>query len=412
LSNGTSIANINYTQWKEDCGQNGFAANQSSSWIDDKGQDIPGWAFIVPNGLTFDSARILKGKCYHFQSSLSHPIVQVADRINRWSTTQIVTPVMTVISTLALVGLVYLFLRHRRRWKAQPPRGRSFFASIRKILIPSSQSVRHLGRNDNWQIDESHGRARFPRDEADSESLVTGPGSHHPVGPPAERSYWSPATDSLRHVRPPLQHKQSPESRVPYASTMWSIQKRVRTLMPWATHPHPVTNVRPGSRYKIDGDQMSTKTRSNTLSSLSTSRKHSGGKYHPIDGRDQEYTEMIRHAGGTSNTVPDRGTRAEITDTDRDAVAESVIVIGDRDFTLESGSTGQHSSRQRLSKQNSLAFARDIGIEGILKTPESAQPNVHVEPPSPTLDSHSPKAIPIVRATPLLFRIPSNSLSL
>jgi hypothetical protein len=181
--------------------------------------------------------------------------------------------------------------------------------------------------------------------------------------------------------------------------------------MPWTTHPHPVTNVRPGSRYRIDGDQSSVKTRSNTLSSLSTSRKHSGGKYRPIDDENNEYVRMMGAQRGTSTAEHGRGTRAEITDMDRDAVAESVILIGG-DFTLESGSSGQHSSRLRQSTKNSVAFARGHGIEGILKTPESAHPNVQVEPPSPTLDLHSTRMIPIVRAIPLPFRLLSNSLPL
>lgn len=330
------------------------------------------------------------------------PVLQVASRTKRWSTIQIITPIITAISTLALLGLLYLFLHHRRLWNAHPPYGRSFFASIRKILIPSSQSVRHPGRNDTWQIDE-HGRERSGSDnETDSESFFMVHNSHSLVESPVERSYWSPATDSPRHVRPRLQHYQSPELRVPYASTMRNIQERVRNLMPWTTHPHPVINVRPGSRYRIDGDQSSTKTRSNTMSSLSTSRKHSGGKYRTIDDKDNEYARMMGRAAG-STAEHGRRERADVTDMDREAVAESVILIGERDFTLESGSSGQHSSRPRQSKQNSVAFARGHGVEGILKTPESARPNVQVEPPSPTLDPHSPRAIPIVRAVLLPF---------
>lgn len=220
------------------------------------------------------------------------------------------------------------------------------------------------------------------------------PNRRHLVDSPIEAtSYWSPDTDIRQASHP----NQSVEHRVPFTSTMKNVRNRVRELMPWGIHPHPVINVRRGSRYRIDGDQ----TRSNTLSSITTSRRHGGGgTYRTIKEEDEEPEQMMGHAGDTSTAGHGHRVRAAITAMDREAVEGSVILIGDRDFTLESGSTGQHSSHPRPNAKNSfsLAYARGHGIEGTLTTPESAHPNVQVEPPSPTLNLHSPRAIPIVRA--------------
>lgn len=99
-----------------------------------------------------------------------------------------------------------------------------------------------------------------------------------------------------------------------------------------------------------------------------------------------------------------RGPKSTITDGDREAVAESVILIGDRDFTLESGSTGQHPTPVRASARAAAAavdYARGRGL-GAVKSPESARLNFQVEPPSPTLESipiQSPRNMPVVRFT-------------
>lgn len=344
--------------------------------------------------------------------SNTRSLVLVALAPQRWTLLQIVTPVIVGTTVLFFAGIIFIYRwRLSRRPKDQSQPNLTFLNSALKLLKPRKRNVRRTGRNEEWIIDEGEEHV-INENENDTESFFMVPNVHSLVDSPveAEISYWSPTTASFNS--PPVQRSSysfkprqpsrlgpgGVEVQMPYKSTMRNIGDRVRNLMPWVSRPHPVTNIRPGSRYRIDGDQstIGSKTRSNTLSTLTTTRKNSE-RYQAILEAGDEEIDVVR----TGRT---RGPKSTITDGDREAVAESVILIGDRDFTLESGSTGQHATPVRASARAAAAavdYARGRGL-GAVKSPESARLNFQVEPPSPTLESvpiQSPRNMPVVRFT-------------
>lgn len=219
---------------------------------------------------------------------------------------------------------------------------------------------------------------------------------HSVVESPVEVSYWSPTTASFSS--PPIQPRQYSfkpkrpsrlgvvEERMLGVSTMRSIGDRMKNMMPWVSRPTPVRNIRPGSRYRIDGDRsmIGGKSRSNTSSTFST---RVGGRYATISEGVDEAADTVgigrtRNAGGIGNGRADD----VVTQEDRDAVAGSVILIGDDFPTLESGSTGAHGTPSRPTAGTAANVKGRQVSPGNVKSP-SINVNFQVEPPSPTLES-------------------------
>jgi hypothetical protein len=120
------------------------------------------------------------------------------------------------------------------------------------------------------------------------------------------------------------------------------------------------------------------------MNTSSTLPKGVRGRYTTISEDDNEEVDAI----GTGRTRINRkiGGASVVTDEDRVAVAESVLIIGEADFSLESGSSN-HGQQTRSAP-------KAVPLRGGT-TPVTVEFNV--EPPSPTLESMriaSPSLVP------------------
>ncbi|KAF5346722.1 hypothetical protein D9756_010381 [Leucocoprinus leucothites] len=395
LMSNTNTSGL-FNTWSAGCKASNFSTDGSINWLFNQRKDIPGWAFTKDDGGSFNTL----------------VVSQIALSPQRWSVVQIIVPVVVAVSTIFLSGVILFYWRRYHILKSKGKANTSFLAYVGSLFKRRAPSIVRQSRNDTWVID-GHREQVVNDSGGDTDSLFMRQPPSLVESPRAEFvSRWSPTDTSVRsppsHTRSntgvysfnPRQRHPSIEQRMFGTSTIRSFGDRVKHLLPWVGgRPVPVNNILPGSDYRIDPANRSTRTA--TLSTLSSKRGKGG--YETISEDAGEDVDPI----GTGRTRVGAGRRemvATITEEERAAVAGSVILIGDQDFTLESGSTGHSQRRQstpRVANFRGRAATEDI------KSP-SLRYDVSVEPPSPTLESmqirspppKSPGAPPLLPPAP------------
>jgi hypothetical protein len=128
----------------------------------------------------------------------------------------------------------------------------------------------------------------------------------------------------------------------------------------------------------------------NIRSALGSTKR--GGNYEAISERDEEQPDLVatgrtRHGGRYAHDA-----RSVITGEDGEAIANNIVIIGNPDNTVESGSSGYNHV--------SWAAQRGAPSRGLSRNAKSPSLDVDflVEPPSPTLESnvYSTSIIPTV----------------
>ncbi|KAF9445993.1 hypothetical protein P691DRAFT_232001 [Macrolepiota fuliginosa MF-IS2] len=407
LTTGPSV-NANYSQWKNNCESDGLSINADTSWMSGTGQDIPSWASTAPNNGTFNMAVVRQ--MYRLVALGSKP----------WTTIQILAPVIVGTSIIALAVIFFIYWRRYRRQASRTGTNPAFIVYVRKLFTGRAPSIRHETPSDQWRIDDEEHHTVNNETDGETESFFMVSHPHSVVESPVEVSHWSPTTGGmssppdgpprLSFNRPHRPSRLNPiEQRMPYTSTMRKIGDRVKSILPWVHRPIPVNNIghRPG--YRIDGGRSS---RSNTSSTMET--RKGNDRYQTISEADEEEVDAIgtgrtRNPGMSGIIVGARDDeRSVITGEDRDAVAGSVIIIGNRDISVESGSTGAHGTPVRPTPRTGGAAMHPRRGMTVPESAVTPSVNFQVEPPSPTLESFSasPRVIPPSPGAPPLLPPP------
>ncbi|KAF9267135.1 hypothetical protein L218DRAFT_720670 [Marasmius fiardii PR-910] len=390
----------NSTDWSGACQKNGFNMqiyNSSDDPAELKGLDIPKWAFVeVPANGTFDIAKAIKD---------STP--------QKWSTIQIVIPIVAGVAAALICGVLFFFYRRRRNNRRSVSTLSANGAKRSRDIIPSyvrvglwARRVRKGSRPDSWVIDGRNDTDReelelvLPKSPSSTGATFGGQGharSGHVRLSSSPTSAERPSQSTLFTSTPSEVRNEQPVKAIP-GKKLWrdsTVARKVRRgwlllRLPFKEAPVEVHSASPSHRFEIDASNKSVRT----TSTLDNYRK--GGF------RNTGTRTMSTDSAGVGTAVwsdyPVQDTIYEDSEEDDDndsfvlALGRGVRSTGNQNLN------GNDDEHERLPlvppRTNSDPVAPGVprsNRQFSMESRETASDSLQVDPPSP---NRSPPATP------------------
>jgi hypothetical protein len=321
----------NFTQWMQNCTTSSINVDSSTQFSKVQGNlgvDVPSWAEIrVPGNSTFDIQRAVTRACIHHvhsSESLTTGLVigaYSATVQSQWTTVQKTLPVVAVLVTLLVSGIVYQ-IYHRCQSKFSRGSNRvEWPKGLKRLHLHTSHKVTTtIDRDEAWEID---GPVTVPNQPPFVNFAPSFDDVHDQPVPVRASSFDMEMTDVHEpdKISKTVTSLKSSTEKAPMGTHYFRIPTSSR--LPWKRRPPHIRLVPATPRFRVD----------DVKSIFTCSGEAVGGNEINVA---QEVTEDVDH-------VPEdiEETRSLITASERaERDSQEVILIsnGGRSFTLESRS--------------------------------------------------------------------------
>ncbi|KAF8149401.1 hypothetical protein B0H34DRAFT_733603 [Crassisporium funariophilum] len=394
----------NYSQWVTTCEANTVDLASSLSYAEVAGNldiDIPTWARIdVPGNTSFDVQKAV--------------LLAQGTVTAKWTTVQIVLPIVAAVLTSFLMTFV-LLVYQRRSSKGNildwPSRG------LRHLRLGSATKVQTVSKADTWVIDSREGYLGEPPVFMDPLPSPADTFRGHP-----QLVRFSPEFDS-KEVQGHLPHQVGTQSssssnsrgewHVPGSSALKSMHlgDRMRSVpVPWGRKPVPVRQVAAYNRFRIDENDKTTESSNRSTLTPSAEARSAAS----ADGDNSRFSQISETSDHSELEYPTPEDDEETNLISQDEHDNGVFLIsnGRRDFTVGSRSTNTSSINSHIKIISPSVSSASPRSSTARNTQMAGQPSpLRIPPPPPRPRQPAPLPPNVPRRIPPRQRGDDNELS-